>query len=148
MAERLIRTQTWSRLERVLKNGAVAEAGNVACLDLTDGALVAGAVSLTLLPIGYFETSLTGDGTKTVFVQLFKEINIVPMVNSSTGPVDDGDVGNLTYLHSSFEVSMTGTGKSIAGRVWGVKGSGGGATVFVQPILDMGPQGPQGEPGE
>ena len=147
MAERLIRTQTWSRLERVLKNGAVAEKGNVAAIDLTDGALVVGAVATTLFPIGYFESSLTGDGTKTISVALFREINIVPLVNSGTGPVDDGDVGNLTYLHSAFEVSMTGTGKSVAGRVWGIKGSGAGATVFVQPVLDMGPTGPQGEPG-
>ena len=34
--ERKVRTAKWSRLERVLKTGAIAEKGNVAALDLTD----------------------------------------------------------------------------------------------------------------
>jgi hypothetical protein len=122
----------WTRLERVLKNAAVAEKGQIACIDTADGSLVPGAVSLTLLPIGIFESSATGDGVATVFVRLFAPVEVVPLVNSATGPVDDGDVGSLTYVHSATDVSMTGTGKSVAGRVWGISGSGAGATVYVQ----------------
>jgi hypothetical protein len=115
-----------------LKNGAVAEKGQIACIDTADGALVAGAVSPTLFPIGVFESSATGDGTATIFVRLFEAVEVIPMLNSSTGPVDDGDVGALTYIHSATEVSMTATGKSVAGRVWGISGVGAGATVYVQ----------------
>lgn len=142
MAERLINSKTLSRIERVLKNGAVAEKAHVACIDLDDGALVAGAVDLNYLPIGWFEESLTGDGVKTIGVKLFSEIECAVLINSSTGPVADDDVGALCYLHSSFEVSMTGTGKSVAGRVWGIVGSGGGAKVFVEMAPSLGLQGP------
>lgn len=142
MAERLIHSKTISRVDRVLKNGAVAEKGNVACIDLDDGALVAGAVDTNYLPIGWFEESLTGNGTATIGVKLFNEIECAVLINSSTGPVDDGDVGALCYLHSAFEVSMTGTGKSIAGRVWGIAGTGGGAKVYVEMAPSLGLQGP------
>jgi hypothetical protein len=142
MAERLIHSKTISRIVRVLKSAAVAEKGNVACIDLDDGALVAGAVDLNYLPIGWFEESLTGDGTATIGVKLFNEVECAVMINSSTGPVDDGDVGALCYLHSAFEVSMTGTNKSIAGRVWGISGTGGGAKVYVEMAPSLGLQGP------
>lgn len=148
MAERLINRKTIDRLERALANGEVAEKGAVACIDLTDGTLVAGAVSETLLAIGWFETSLTGDGTTVIGVKLFSEIPCAVLINSGTGPVADDDVGNLCYLHSAFEVSMTASGKSYAGRVWGIKGSGAGAKVLVQMASSIGPQGPQGEQGE
>jgi hypothetical protein len=132
MAARVLQSQEWTRLERVLKNAAVAEKGQVACIDTADGSLVPGAVSTTLLPIGLFESSATGDGVATIFVRLFASVAVVPLVNSATGPVDDGDVGSLTYIHSATEVSMTAAGKSVAGRVWGIVGSGAGATVYVQ----------------
>lgn len=142
MAERLINSKKISRIVRALKTAAVAEKGNVACIDLDDGALVAGAVDVNYLPIGWFEESLTGDGTTEIGVKLFHEIDCAVLVNSGTGPVDDGDVGALCFLHSSYEVSMTATGKSIAGRVWGITGSGAGAKVLVEMAPTLGLQGP------
>jgi hypothetical protein len=142
MAERLINSKGIDRIVRVLKSGAAAEKGNVACIDLDDGALVVGAVDANYLPIGWFEETLTGDGTATIGVKLFSPVECAVLINSSTGPVDDGDVGALCYLHSAFEVSMTATGKSIAGRVWGISGSGGGAKVFVEMAPSLGLQGP------
>lgn len=123
MAERPIRFKTIDRIERALKSGATAEKGNVACIDLSDGSLVPGAALTTLLPIGWFESSLTGDGTTTIGVKLFSEITCAVLSNAGTGPVADDDVGALCYLHSAFEVSMTSTGKSYAGRVWGMLGT-------------------------
>jgi hypothetical protein len=142
MAERLVHSKTISRIERVLANAAVAEKGNIACINLDDGSLVAGAVDANYLPIGWFEETLTGNGTTRIGVKLFSEVHLAALANSSVGPVDDGDVGALCFLHSSFEVSMTATGKSIAGRVWEIKGSGAGATVFVQMAPQVGLQGP------
>lgn len=142
MAERLIHSKTIARIERVLANAAVAEKGNVACINLDDGSLVPGAVDENYLPIGWFEESLTGDGTQTIGVKLFNEIDCAVLTNSSVGPVGDDDIGALCFLHSSFEVSMTATGKSIAGRVWGIKGSGAGAQVYVEMAPSLGLQGP------
>lgn len=143
MAERKTRTARWSRLQRVLKSAAVAEKGNVAALDRADGALVAGGVNTNYLPIGYFEDTFTGDGVRKAGVRLFSEIDVALLANASAGPVADDDVGNLCYLASSFEVSMDGTGKSPAGRVWGVTPEG----VWVQMAPQIGPQGPQGPAG-
>lgn len=142
MAERLINSKVISRIERALKNGEAAEKGNIAAIDLTDGALVVGAVAATLIPIGWFEETLTGDGTTKIGVTLFSPIECAVLINSGTGPVDDGDMCALCYLHSAFEVSMTATGKSFAGRVWGISGSGAGAKVFVQMAPSLGLEGP------
>lgn len=135
MAERLRNIKTISRIERVLRNAAVAEKGNIACIDTTDGLVVPGAVATTLVPIGWFEETLTGNGTALIGVTLFTEVECAVMINSSTGPVADADVGKVCYLHSAFEVSMTATGKSVAGRVMGIVGSGAGAKVLVQTAL-------------
>lgn len=136
---RLVKTQVLTRLERLLKSGEVAVQGEVACIDLGDGALVPGSVATDLLPIGYFESNATGDGTLTVFVTLFSPVTVAAMISSGTGPVADDDVGNVCYLHNaSSNVSMTSTGKSVAGRVWAVSGT----TVWVQMAgTSMGIQG-------
>lgn len=134
MAERKTRTARWSRLERLLKLGVVAEKGNVAALDRADGSLTNAAVGVGLMPIGYFEESFTGNGTRRMKVRLFAEIDLALLGNSAVGPVADDDVGNVCYLGSAWEVSMTSTGASIAGRVWGVATDG----VWVQMV----PNGP------
>lgn len=121
MAERLTRQARWSRFKRILKNATVAEKGQLACLDTADGALVPASVATTLRPIGTFEESFTGDGVKIATVKLFYEVELALFANASVGPVADANVGANCYIHSaSAEVSMTATGKSIAGRVWGV----------------------------
>lgn len=131
MAERLIQYKTISRLVLALKNAASAEKGNIACIDTADGSLVPGAVSTTLVPIGLFEDTLTGDGTTTIGVKLFKEWQCGMFVNASSGPVAAANRMQVCYLHSAFEVSMTATGKSKAGIVIDIVGSGAGAKVYV-----------------
>lgn len=135
MAERLINSKTISRLELPLKNASVAEKGNIACIDTADGSLVPAAVATTLVPIGWFEDSLTGDGTTTIGVKLFQEYACAKFVNSGTGAVTTAHRFQTTYLHSAFEVSMTATGKSKAGIVIDIVGSGAGAKVFVFPAI-------------
>lgn len=132
MAERKTRTGRWSRIERALKSGAVAEKGNIAALDKTDGQLVVAALGTTLEPIGFFEDSFTGDGVRKAKVRLFAEIDVVLLGNAAAGIVADDDVGSLCYLASSWEVSMTATGASVAGRVWGVESTGVWVQVFPQ----------------
>lgn len=142
MAERKTRTARWSRIERALKLAAVAEKGNVAAIDLADGALVAAGLGATLLPIGYFEDSFTGDGVRKIKVRLFAEIDLALFGNAAASVADD-DVGNVCYLASTWEVSMTSTGAAVAGRVWGVGADG----VWVQAAPQIGPAGPQGPAG-
>jgi hypothetical protein len=116
----------------VLRTATVAEKGNVACIDSVDGACVPASAIATLTPIGYFEESLTGDGTKKVKIKLFSEILVQFLPNASSGTaVVAADMLKSCYLNADSSVTTTTTGRSVAGKVWGVV-TGNGAGVFVQ----------------
>lgn len=143
MSQRMTRREAWSYFEHVLANNEEAERGNVACIDLSTGEIVAGQTGTGLLPIGYFDQDLIGDGTAFVRVKLFREIWIDRFANAdSPNDVAASDIGNICYLAGPATVTMDGSGNSVAGRVWGVSSAG----VLVQMALDIGLQGPQGEP--
>jgi len=133
MAERKVRTAKWSRIERILNTGAIAEKGNVAAFNKANGTLVVSAVAATLHPVGFFEDSFTGDGVRKAKVRLFSEIDVALFGNAAVGPVADDDVGSVCYLSSSWEVTMTATGASVAGRVWGVQPDGVWVQIFGGP---------------
>jgi len=124
MAERKVTSGRWSRIQRILKNAVVAEKGQIACIDTADGSLTVAAVSTTLIPIGWFEQSFTGDGVKVMSVKLFAEIEVQCMVASATGAPVDADVGKICYLRATPEVSTTATSSSVAGRIWKVDTQG------------------------
>lgn len=130
MAERKISTKRISRIKRALANGEVAQKGNIAAIETADGTLIVSKQDTTIFPLGYFEDSFTGDGTKKMSVKLFGEIELHAFANDGT--IADDDLTATCYLHSSSEVSLTSTGKSIAGRVWEVESSAAGGTVWVQ----------------
>lgn len=142
MVQRMTRREAWSYFEHVLATAEVAEKGHIACIDLSSGEIVAGQEGTGLLPIGYFEETKTGNGTSTVRVRLFREIWVDRFVNDGDAPVTAAHIGSACYLVDSETVSSDDTGRSIAGRVWGVSSEG----VLVQMALDIGLQGPQGEP--
>jgi len=132
MAERKKVEARWSRIELVLKNTSVAEKGNVACIDSTDGSCVPSAASATLTPIGYFEESFTGDGTRKIKIKLFSDILVNFLPNASSGTaVAAADMLKSCYLNADSSVTTTTTGRSVAGKVWGVV-TGNGAGVWVQ----------------
>jgi hypothetical protein len=133
MAERKISTKRMSRIKRALKNAEVAQKGNIAAIDTSDGSLVVAGVSTTHFPIGYFEETLTGDGTTQIKVHLFKEIEVFLWGASGTGTPVDADITKICYLGSSFEVSTVSTGKSIAGRIWEVATEGVWVQMLVEP---------------
>jgi hypothetical protein len=124
MAERKVTSGRWSRIQRILKNAVVAEKGQIACIDTADGSLTVAAVSTTLVPIGFFEQSFTGDGVKVMSVKLFAEIDVQLFTASATGTPVDADVGKICYLRATPEVSTTATSSSVAGRIWGVTTAG------------------------
>ena len=131
---RRTREVSLKQIKRVLKNAAVAQEGGLACIDTSDGSLVAAIAGTTLVPIGIFidvgETGVTGDGTKTVKVRLFKEV-ICWWFNNDTGTaVTDAKFAGTVYLLDDQTVTGASAGKSIAGRCWGVDSTKG---VLVEP---------------
>lgn len=136
-------------IERVLANSEKAFQGGLACIDTSDGSLVAGQTGEGLLPIGIFdgipESGVTGNGTIKVKVRLFKEVWAWWFVNDTTpNAVTDAHVGSLVYVLDDQTVTALAAGNSVAGRVWAVDTKRG---VLVEPAINLGPQGPQGEPG-
>lgn len=143
MARRMTRRESWSYFEHVLADNEVAEQGNIACIDLSTGELVAGDEDTGLLPIGYFDRDLEGDGVAKARVRLFGEIQVDRFANDSNDPVTVADIGSMCFIAGPATVSIEGSGRSVAGRVWGVSSDG----VLVQMALNLGPEGPQGDPG-
>jgi hypothetical protein len=117
-------------LKRVLLSAAVAHEGGIACLDLDDsGKARPGAVDTNLRPVGLFidvgESGLTGDGTKTVLIRLFREVRCWWFKNDTTDAVTDAMVGGLCYVFDDETVSSDATGTSVAGRIWAVDATKG-----------------------
>jgi hypothetical protein len=135
MAERKKIEARWSRVEFILRTALVAEKGNIACIDSADGLAVPASVATTLTPIGYFEESMTGDGTKKVKIKLFREIDVQLLPNATSGTVvaAANRLANV-YLNADSSVTVTTTGRSIAGKAWDVVASGPNTGVWVQPV--------------
>lgn len=141
MAQRAKRDEAWSFFEHTLAAGEKAERGHMACIDLASGELVVGTTGEGLLPIGYFDRDLIGDGIAKARVQLFSE-KWVHRWRNDTGPgaVDSSDVGSLCYVKDSETVTITATGASVAGRIWAADE----AYVWVEMASDLGLQGTEG----
>ncbi|AKF06072.1 hypothetical protein [Sandaracinus amylolyticus] len=126
MAERMVREEFWSHGEFVLTSGTVAEKGNVACADLSASAEVCPSRTDTdLIPIGLFEESFTGNGTRKVRVRFFTPKRLFWLPNDGTNPVAVGDIFSDCYLTPAGAASILSTGRSKAGRVWAVSAANG-----------------------
>ncbi|MBN8609655.1 MAG: hypothetical protein J0L92_03675 [Deltaproteobacteria bacterium] len=139
-----------SKLRVVLANSAVAIQGAPACIDRTAGSTqgqaVPSAVDTNLLPVGRFTESLTGDGTKTVEIELFNPKRIHFFTNAGSNTVDATDIGGPCYWSAAGVVAVPAdvSGSSMAGRVWIVEGASG-ARVGIETADAIGLQGPPGE---
>ena len=118
MADRRRKQYVWGYFERPLKNAAVAVKGQIACIDTADGALVPVSAAATLVPIGYFEQSMTGDGTTVCRVMLFKDVYLDKFTNDGSTAVTNAQVMQLCYLKDGSTVSGDSTSRSVAGKVW------------------------------
>lgn len=114
-------------LSRPLTIGAVAVKGEMACLNTSTGKFDVGQASTTLLPMGYFIESVTGDGTTETVIRLFAPTWLDYFVNDSGTPVAATDIGNECYILDGKTVSMSSAGstRSKAGRVLDVSSSKG-----------------------
>lgn len=125
MADRMTRKEVWGYFERPLKNAVAAVNGEIACIDTADGALVPVSTATTLVPIGYFCESFTGDGTRVMRVRLFRDVELHRFDNDATGTdgVEDADLMKVCYLKDGRTVTEVATGRSVAGRVWAADAS-------------------------
>lgn len=140
MTERMVIEANWGYIPLVLKSGEVAEKGHLACLDTTQsGKVVKGATSATLIPIGIFQESFTGDGGKKISIKLFQEIKAFWWDNDSGTAVVAADIGTWAYIKDSHTVSGDDTGRSVAGLVLALD-SAKGVLIYqpmpVRPDLD------------
>lgn len=120
MAQRMSKKTWMERVSIALTAAAVAEKGKMACLSNATGKLVAASVATTLLPIGYFDTDATGDGTTEVPVTLFRGVWVHWFDNDGVNPVAASDIGDICYIKDPATVTALSTGASIAGRVWAI----------------------------
>lgn len=128
MTERGQKRVSYSRYERILKSGDVAVKGERAFFDTSAGYVVAAAaVSTTLIPIGWFDESKTGDGVKKIGVTLDQEVDLCWLDNDDSNPVLTTDIGSECYVVDGRTVSISsgGSTRSKAGRVWDVDTSKG-----------------------
>lgn len=123
--ERMTRHEFWGYLELPLTNGVDVEKGELACVDTATGLLTKGAATATLIPLGYFEQNMTGDGTTDARVRLFDDIKVHWWDNDTGGtPVTAADVGSDCHILNDRTVTGAGTGP-VAGTVFGVHSSRG-----------------------
>lgn len=108
MAERMVIEANWGYQDFVLTTGVLAERGKLACIDKATGLITKGAATGTLIPIGVFMTTLTGDGVKAISVQLFYPIAARWWDNDTAGAFAAADVGDLAYVKDDQTVAKSG----------------------------------------
>jgi hypothetical protein len=125
MTARMTRNEAWSYAEIAMTNAVAFERGELAVVDTATGLLTKGAASTTQIPIGYFESDGTGDGSTAVRVRLFKEVVIHWWDNDTVTPVVAADLLSPCYIKDDRTVTGDATGASAAGRVWAVNTTNG-----------------------
>jgi hypothetical protein len=144
MADRMTTEDNWGYAALPLTSSSVAVKGELACIDTSTGKAEVGGTSETLLPIGYFLESKTGDGTETIKIRLFQEAKLHWWDNDdSPNEVAAADVGSEVYIKDGRTVSTLSTNRSKAGRVWAVDANLG---VLIE--AGIGVTGPTGATGD
>lgn len=121
MAERSVIEEEWAYGEFVLTTATVAEKGKMAVGDVsTAGEVKPGTADTDLVPLGWFDQTLTGDGVKKVRVRFFRPKKLTWWVNDGTNPVLAADVFSDVYIVNDTTVSILATGRSKAGKAFKV----------------------------
>lgn len=135
MTERAIFPKERKRYSAPLTNAAVGVQGEIACLDTSTGLLNVSGTSTTLLPLGYFLSDVTGDGSTPVEIQLFDKLSTHMFDNDSApNAVVAADRGAECYLKDGRTVSALSTGRSVAGIVLNVDSVLGVEVLFGLPV--------------
>lgn len=124
-AERARRFEALKNIDMTLKSGTKAYQGGQCFLELATGKVVPGTATSAGAGYRFLGVFLnTVDATsadKTVRVDLQAEVLIEWFANgTSTDQVQATDVGGVAYTLDDQTVSILGTGKTPAGRIWKV----------------------------
>lgn len=124
--ERPIQEAAWGYIPMTLKSGELAEKGKLCVFDRsTAGIVCKGKTGTGLVPLGIFNETLTGDGTKKVVVKLFQEIAAYWWTNDTGTAVAATDIGDPCYIKDDVTVTADSTGRSVAGMVLAVDSTKG-----------------------
>lgn len=120
MTDRARKRTTKKTHSAILTSGITTVKGKPAFLDTSTGKFTQGGASTTLLPVGAWTENVVGDGTIRTTVDLFEEITLEWLDNDATSPCAADDIGSECYVKDTTTVSMDGTSRSKAGRVWDI----------------------------
>lgn len=120
-----VHKETINNLNRVLTTAHVAVKGERAMLNPATGNFVVASEDPSLIHVGHFADNLTGDGTKTITVNLPKECVVHAWVNDENDPFADADFWATAFVVDGRTVSKESDGgtRPIAGRFFGMRGS-------------------------
>lgn len=123
------------RYSAPLTTSAAGVGGEIACLDTSTGKLNDVGTSTTLVPIGYFQSDVTGDGTTPVEIVLFDKLSTHMFDNDSApNALTAADRGAECYLKDGRTVSSLSTGRSVAGLVLNIDPVLGVEVLFGLPL--------------
>ncbi len=121
------------RMTMPLKDTTAVFKGGIAAIDTSVGKVTKGAVSATLINIGFFAEDKASGTNQTVEVQFGREVKAYWLDNTDTGHTAAAtDLGKVCYLLDDHTITMNSTGASKAGRIWGVATVNGVASALVE----------------
>ncbi len=132
--ERMSNREGWIYKQFTLASGHKAWKNGIAAIDLGTGKVIPAETAADLIVIGKFaETIDATSADKLVNVSFGREVWIEWFANDGTSIVAT-DLGALCYLKDDQSVTITSTGASIAGRIWGVDSGKGVAVEFLDAV--------------
>lgn len=126
--QRVRHQETWKYKQFTLPSGKIAYPGGIAAGQTSGGSagkVIPGETSTTIFVVGLFAEKVDAtSAAKLVTVDLQREVEIEWFANGTGGDeVTASDVFGLCYVKDDQTVSVSSTGKSVAGRVWAVDSS-------------------------
>lgn len=132
--------ERWTHKQFPLAVGNKGWKNGMAVIDLSTGKCEPGHIESDLFYLGKFDETIDATLAETLInVNLGIEIEIEWWANDSVSPVVASSLCSLAYILDDQTVSSDGSGRSVAGRIWGVdalkgvaiqkvgSGTGGGA---------------------
>lgn len=118
MTERKVGPEEHYRFDFLTKPGEVFEVGNAVFGDPTTGKVVVGQVAAGLVFLGHARQNITGSGSNTVSVELSrKPVRLYAF--DKQGTITATDTFKPLYIYSGSAVTLTATGASKIGILWG-----------------------------
>jgi hypothetical protein len=135
--ERMRKTRFLSTALYTLTNALTAYKGGLACGNTANGQVRPGGAATTLVPIGSFGETLTGDGTKKVRVDFNNPIFIEYFKSGTAGDaITAANMFAIVFIIDDETVGLTNgsSTRSAAGRVLDIDADGLiGVQVFPAP---------------